>query len=606
MDPRPSDYAVAEAGKRGIRLLVAFANYWQHYGGADAYNRWSFLAGEGRCDGELACRDDFFSDPYARRLYKNHVAAVIGRVNTFTGVRYRDDPAIFGWNLMNEPRSTKDLTVEVRSSSDKSLEYNVSSNTGDALQAWIEEMTPHVKSLDPNHLLTVGSESFFGPSSPLYLYANPGPWAQLEGVDFVRNHAVPGIDFATMHVYVDQWLCVERGATKTGRDEFFVDWLTSHQQAAEEELMMPVVLEEFGGKLEERYDLFKLAFDSFYESALRGGGGGGVMFWILYHRAYEPLDKFGGGYGVYPASDDDDENDDKVKNSRAVTSLIKSHAMRLRELNAKSANGIARTASDACYWSPPAPLGVGCKARLFLALVPIRPRWRGERRSLIRTLSPGASFSPPRVPRSHSRHAASPFNSSASDAPLDSTPTSLRMDNFPQNVAAELTFGGMPWRCLPGEREDVSECAPRDDALRERLYRQPPEQWRASRRANGALPVNTVESLVMGQIVNRGSVDVNLKGAWFVVPFSRGVHTEYEGEWTRMRDPNADMDVMCWYAGVHDANTGAFVQPYRGDLCRTGALRFSFTTHEWPAGTKARSILHWSPYDRVGVMNADP
>ena len=48
------------------------------------------------------------------------------------------------------------------------------------------------------------------------------------------------------------------------------------------------------------------------------------------------------------------------------------------------------------------------------------------------------------------------------------------MDNFPQNVAAELTFGGMPWRCLPGEREDVSECAPRDDATRERLYRQPP------------------------------------------------------------------------------------------------------------------------------------
>jgi hypothetical protein len=284
--------------------------------------------------------------------------------------------------------------------------------------------------LDPNHLLTVGSESFFGPSSPLYLYANPGPWAQLEGVDFVRNHAVPGIDFATMHVYVDQWLCVERGATKTGRDEFFVDWLTSHQQAAEEELMMPVVLEEFGGKLEERYDLFKLAFDSFYESALRGGGGGGVMFWILYHRAYEPLDKFGGGYGVYPASDDDDENDEKVKNSRAVTSLIKSHAMRLRELNAKSANGVARTASDACYWSPPAPLGVGCKAR---------PPHAGPRTTAFAGRAPilkkdfiSRPFSPPRVPRFHSRRTASPFNSSASDAPLDSTPTSLRMDNYPR------------------------------------------------------------------------------------------------------------------------------------------------------------------------------
>jgi hypothetical protein len=31
----------------------------------------------------------------------------------------------------------------------------------------------------------------------------------------------------------------------------------------------------------------------------------------------------------------------------------------------------------------------------------------------------------------------------------------------------------------------------------------------------------------------------------------RGVHTKYEGEWERMEDPNRDMDVMCWYAGIH-------------------------------------------------------
>jgi hypothetical protein len=33
------------------------------------------------------------------------------RRNTFSGLLYRDDPALFGWNLMNEPRSTKDLVV---------------------------------------------------------------------------------------------------------------------------------------------------------------------------------------------------------------------------------------------------------------------------------------------------------------------------------------------------------------------------------------------------------------------------------------------------------------------------------------------------------------
>ena len=96
-----------------------------------------------------------------------------------------------------------------------------------------------------------GGEGFLGASAPLYLFGNPGAWAALEGNDFVRNHQVPGIDYATMHVYVDQWLCVHEGRTKEGQMEFFKNWLESHQEAAEEELQMPVVLEEFGGKLDD-------------------------------------------------------------------------------------------------------------------------------------------------------------------------------------------------------------------------------------------------------------------------------------------------------------------------------------------------------------------
>jgi len=57
-----------------------------------------------------------------------------------------------------------------------------------------------------------------------------------------------------------------------------------------------------------------------------------------------------------------------------------------------------------------------CEGAFYhLTLVPVRPRRRGERRSL-RTFSPGASISPPRVPRwFQSRHTSTPFNS-ASDA----------------------------------------------------------------------------------------------------------------------------------------------------------------------------------------------
>jgi hypothetical protein len=37
------------------------------------------------------------------------------------------------------------------------------------------------------------------------------------------------------------------------------------------------VVEEFGGKLEHRLELYTAAFDHFYESALRGGSGGGAL-----------------------------------------------------------------------------------------------------------------------------------------------------------------------------------------------------------------------------------------------------------------------------------------------------------------------------------------
>lgn len=45
------------------------------------------------------------------------------------------------------------------------------------VQAWLQEMAPHVKALAPRQLLTIGEEGFYGAASPL-VAGNPTNWAQ--------------------------------------------------------------------------------------------------------------------------------------------------------------------------------------------------------------------------------------------------------------------------------------------------------------------------------------------------------------------------------------------------------------------------------------------
>lgn len=78
------------------------------------------------------------------------------------------------------------------------------------IQSWIDEMADYVKSLDGNHLLTVGEEGFYSGSDPTRYRFNPQgstkiSWANTEGQDFIGNHRSPSIDFASIHSWVDNW-----------------------------------------------------------------------------------------------------------------------------------------------------------------------------------------------------------------------------------------------------------------------------------------------------------------------------------------------------------------------------------------------------------------
>ena len=66
-------------------------------------------------------------------------------------------------------------------------------------------MVIYVKSMDPKHLLEIGLEGFYGPSTPDKVQFNPNTYAQQVGTDFIRNHQVLGVDFASVHIYADSW-----------------------------------------------------------------------------------------------------------------------------------------------------------------------------------------------------------------------------------------------------------------------------------------------------------------------------------------------------------------------------------------------------------------
>ena len=67
-------------------------DYWLSM---DRYVNWSTTA---------MSKDDFYTDWQCRQMYKAHLKVFTHRKNTVNGRLYKEDPTIFYWDLMNEPR----------------------------------------------------------------------------------------------------------------------------------------------------------------------------------------------------------------------------------------------------------------------------------------------------------------------------------------------------------------------------------------------------------------------------------------------------------------------------------------------------------------------
>src|SRR5687768_18589815 len=110
----------------------------------DQYVRWRDISTP---DNQTWYHDSFYTDPVIKQWYKNWIAHLLNRVNTYNGIAYKDDPTIMTWELGNEPRC---LSAGV---------YGRSNNcTTQTLIAWADEISNYIKRIHRKHLNCRGEE----------------------------------------------------------------------------------------------------------------------------------------------------------------------------------------------------------------------------------------------------------------------------------------------------------------------------------------------------------------------------------------------------------------------------------------------------------------
>ena len=214
------DYALYQAEKHGIKLLITFTNYWDAFGGMGQYVKWAQEIGITGLE-----KEDFYTNETLKGWYKSYVEGLLNHTNSYTGRKLKDEPSVFAWELSNEPRCKTDAQCK-----------------NDTLYNWAKEMSEYVKSIDPNHMVSLGDEGFFNKPYGYYNEYTTSNYAfyGAEGVDFEKLMTIDTLDFGTPHLYLDQWGMKHTG---TGQDDLL--WFKIHGETCAE-LEKPVILEEFG------------------------------------------------------------------------------------------------------------------------------------------------------------------------------------------------------------------------------------------------------------------------------------------------------------------------------------------------------------------------
>jgi mannan endo-1,4-beta-mannosidase len=260
------DFLLAEMDKRQMKAVIFLSNNWEWSGGFLQYLNWNNQIADSVLKRKLSWDEmrDYVSGFYncipCIQQYNAQVKVVIERVNSITGKKYTDDPAIMAWEIANEPRPMRPAAIN-------------------KYKDFINHTASLIKGMDKNHMVTIGSEGEMGS----------------ETLDvFETVHADKNIDYTTIHIWPKNWSWFKD--TSIAKDFNDVvkrtgEYITKHATVAAS-LRKPLVVEEFGlprdghsfllsASTTFRDKYYSFIFEQLITSVMKAGPIAGANFWTF-------------------------------------------------------------------------------------------------------------------------------------------------------------------------------------------------------------------------------------------------------------------------------------------------------------------------------------
>ena len=258
------DFLLMEMGKRDMVAVLYLNNSWEWSGGYSFYlqHAGAGIAPRPNEAGYPAYMDfvaRYAANQKAHELFYDYVRFIVGRTNRYTGKKYTDDPAIMSWQIGNEPRA-------------------FSQEAKEPFAQWLAEASSLIRSLDANHLISIGSEGSWGCENDMSLY---------EKICADKN-----VDYMNIHLWPYNWSWARARHLRADLQRACAntkDYIDSHL-AISAKLHKPLVMEEFGfprdgfsfskeASTTVRDDYYDYVFSLINDARKSGGFFAGCNFW---------------------------------------------------------------------------------------------------------------------------------------------------------------------------------------------------------------------------------------------------------------------------------------------------------------------------------------